>query len=222
MNEIVPVDKQIAAANSASIIMGIRIVQPQADVLMIPDTTFKMGDYSCGQDNLGNRIKVIIGPYRYAARRFKKDTLDAESFNLADGASYDYNTGNWTFPYSVTPAFAEILQKKIPDNGKDLANIVGYDVLFYLPDFDRYVLYFIAKTALTMTNVFNVCRENRGKIAYLGSEKAPSKTYNWFIPTIAVAAQQPEVPFVFEEEKIDLFINPDKIDTLLLESTRPR
>lgn len=189
------IDQEIAskATSSSGFIPNLRLIQPAASDQDNPTGSISLGK----EENLGNEIEVVIGPWRYHAIRFKNiNEVDKEDFNISVDSKYIPAENRWEHPHGLTPGYQEILEKAIPDKQGQISNCAGYDLLFYIPSMNTLASFLIARTALTMPkpSVYDTCRNYRGRKAIFYSQKAPSDKFNWYIPGIRLLEGNGELP----------------------------
>lgn len=188
----------------------IRIVQPASS-----DSENPAGSWSfMGQENLGLEVPVVIYPWRFHAVRFKNDSIDAEDFNMWENSVYNAVENDWEHP-GYTPGYLEIKEKHVPDDYQGgISNCAGFDMAFYLPSHQTVALYLLAKTALSMTNVYDVCKSYRGRRAILTSELKENKRGNrWYVPKIILEDGDADAPVNPEliAKQLESFLNPGKV-----------
>ena len=230
------IDSEIAKkASSGSLLINCKIVQKSSKQIDEKDANgdpvYRPGDLTIfGGGNLGQSVEAVISIWRYHALRFKNmDEVDAEDFNLSEGATFNWSENSWTLPGGMTPGYREILQKTVPDcgakPGPQISNCAGYDILLWLPGIQEFVTFLLARTALTMTDTYDICRANRGRCCTFGSQMLKSKKFSWYGPKIELYTQDKELPMPKEdeaEEIIDKFLNPGIISEPGEETSRPR
>lgn len=184
IGNISDLEKELLKAAGPSFMMGMRIVQSVSDAFK--DRSADLGDYVLGKLNLKNKVKCLVGPRRWTAMRLKDGNLDMIDHNLTPNSKYNAVTNDWDFPDGFTPGFREIKDRKIPDNGQKLVNLVGYEYLLYLLDHKVFCTFYCAKTALTMTQTDAIVKANKGKVVIFGSEEV-GKSNRWWVPNVKVS-----------------------------------
>lgn len=173
--------------------------------------TAKAGEYMCGNLNVGSKVKVLIGAWRFHALRMKDQSMDLNDFNMSINSKYDATNNTWINPDGFTPNFKAVMNKEVPDSkSPNVANLVGFDILLYLPEIKEFGVYFLNKTAKSMTNVCDTLKNNRGRLAQLSAHLHDGKSYSWQLPDIALLTD------IFDEEispellsdVMDKFLNP--------------
>lgn len=195
----------ILKKGSAEFLNGLRIKSSGSD---IPEG--KVGDWILNKTVLGDKIKAFIGPWRYAARRWKnRNSLDLYSFNIGPGVKYDSDKNDWILDPSnpFTKDFLEILEEKIPSKFPAIQNTVGFDVLLYLPEIKEWCFYFIGGSAKNETSVFQNCREGINRVAILGTQHGLGKN-NYYTPNLRFVDEKPLWPENVLD-KFNDFVNPE-------------
>lgn len=172
-------------------------------------------DWMLGNLNLGKQVRIVIGPRRYTAMRLKDGNLDLISHNLTPNSKYNSITNDWEFPDGLQKDFLEIANKTIPDMGQRLINLIGFEHLLYFPDINDYGIYYLAKTAYTMTELKDIFKENKGKEAMLSTRPASSRNNSWSVPDLKIIANS-TVTFPDTDESreaIEKFLNPGVVST---------
>lgn len=211
--------RQVATSNQASFFTSLRIKNPTSVEL-----GGNNGDWVFGKDQpLGPNIKILVGPWRLCAMRFKNNGLDSKAYNRTQNSKIvmDQN-GNmsWQHPCN-SQLFIEILENKI--NGKGIVNHNGFEFLCYLPEIGQWCAYFYAaqQKAQTMQTVGQVLINNLGKCFNLGTTRGAGKNH-YYIPTLRkldLPADDPSLRFPGDYEKnFKMFVNTD-IEVAVGEST---
>lgn len=220
-----PIDKAVRDANTNTFINGIRIVQGSSKLAHYKNADgsrkFQIGDFSLGSGemaiNLGDRFKAIVGPQRYAARSFENESLVEQAFNFQQGSTYDPVANSWNHP-GMSQLFSKLLtdSKKKQVFGQGINTMVGYDVLLYIPDFQVYGVLFLAKTALSMSNIFDILKANKGRYMQINSALRESKSATWYVPEATLITNSAVPEFVEDTEQIKLFLFPNSLETPML------
>lgn len=206
----------LKAAGAGNFTPNMRIAQAMSNEVKSGKAKYR--DYYIGQGsaliNLGNQVEAIIGPWRYHALRIKDGQIDLEDFNITKSSRYNAATNNWECPDGFTPNFLEIMHKKVPDRpNMELTNMSGYDFLLWVPSINDFVIFFLAKTAFSMTDTADVCLSNKGRLSLWDTQIIESKRYDWPAPKVSII---PNSDIVIPEtgenlEKIEKFLNPGVI-----------
>lgn len=200
--------KEIAnkATNNKGFIPNFRIVQP---VNSSPEN--QAGDWMLGNDNIGKEFEAVIALWRFHAVRFKNEQADAEDFNMSVDSAYNHEENEWLHQ-RITPGYQAILDKVVPDVPGVVSNCAGYDILFWLPEFNSFGIYLLARTALTMPrpSVLDVVKDYRGRTCKMTTYQAPTKkSYKWWLPQITLLDKTIEIPKTQEvADAVKLFMDP--------------
>lgn len=163
---------------------GLRIKSPSSAKLQ-----GEIGDWVFGNDRpLGKEIKVVVGPWRFAARRFEGETMGLQAFNRTKDAKFQFNEQSglyeWKFP-RYSKDWLEIKNKVKPDNGTKCRNLTGIDIMLWLPDIEQWCFYFVSGAAKNpkMTDVGPTLMRNPHKTFVLVTKKGPG-SFHYYIPII--------------------------------------
>jgi len=198
---------QITKDQTSSFIPGLRIAQPMSEILKEENTNVKIGDYYLIDKPMGKKVNVRIGPWRFHALRLKNNSVDAEDFNLSKDSKYENGQWNTT---THSPLFAEInAQAKSKTLPKGTQAMAGFDILLYLPDFNQYCFFFLAKTALKQ-DVHITCMNNQQREASLWVKKIETAQFSWYVPGIDLLPITQD-QFPWDEEVITKFLYPGPV-----------
>jgi hypothetical protein len=196
-------------------IPSLRIKSKASD---IPGTP---GDWVWNNEQvIGPNVKICIGPWKMAARRFEGDNLAAYSYNRSKDSKWEFRQDLgilvWTYT-TKTPVYLEILEKRKPDAGKACRNLVGFDILFWLPEINQWGSYFLASWSKRLTTVFEDCMQNMGRVANLGTKLGPGKN-SYHIPTFALITGE-VASFPKDAEKVfaEFLNDPIEVDSAQVE-----
>jgi hypothetical protein len=209
------VSREIERKTSGSFIPQLRIAQSSMEQVQTGKAQIGEILLSTGE-NLGHQAKVVIGPWRNHAIRFENMTeVGLEDFNLTPNSIFVAPENKWVHPDGMTPGYREILEKRIPDNndtdnGPLISNCAGHDVLFWLPDQGVFALFLVARTALSMANIYPLSRTNRGASALLSAVmKSSKKGFKWQVPMLSLSEEQFDAPSEEASKEImEQFLSP--------------
>jgi hypothetical protein len=121
---------------------------------------------------LGNSFKAVVSKFRPHALLMIDGKVDSESFD----------------PKS------EVFKKiEAEANGKKREGrrpMFGLDFLFYLPECDRWAVYFFAKTARRNAKPLLTLE---GKVVEISAKKIENAKYTWFVPEVIQCVEEPPV-----------------------------
>ncbi len=159
-----------------------------------------------GDKDLGDTVKVLIGPWRLAGRHFTGigQAPEKQAYNRTKEATVKQNQdGQWVWNYPVnSKLFNSIRQKatKAYDKGAD-RHMVGLDVLFYLPDHNLWAIYFIARQALNQPNVSKDLIRYANQVGFMGTTRGPGQ-FHYYVPTFKLSTEEmawpSDAPNMFE------------------------
>lgn len=209
---------QLVKEQTSSFIPGLRIAQPLSEILKDENAGVKVGEYYLIDKPMGKNVKVRILCWRWHALRLKNNTVDAEDFNQTKDSKYE--NGQWNNT-TYTPLFAEInAQAKAKGLPKGVQAMAGFDILYYLPDFNTYAFFFIAKTALKQ-DVHTVCMSNQLREAELGIKLIETASFSWYVPRITLLPISNE-SFLPDEDVVTKFLYPGPVTDTTQDEARPR
>lgn len=208
-------ERAMRKAAGPSFLQAIRLVYATSDAFK--NKIAKENDWMLGSDvNLGQNPVVVVGPRRYTAMRLKNNSMDLISHNLTKDSRYDAVNNDWIFPSGFTNDWLEIMQKKVPDQGQKVVNLIGFEHLLYLPEHLMFGVYYVAKTAYTMTSIKDQLKINKGKTGALGNRLQESKTNSWYLPTFTLLTADKQIAWPETQESleaIEKFLNPGVFGT---------
>lgn len=214
-----PLVGQLVKDQTVAFIPGMRIAQGQSDILKNKEAKAQLGDIYIMDRVVGERVPVIIGPWRFKALHLKNDKVEVEDYNLSPNSKYE--NGMWNMQ-EYTPTFAALNEKakqKIP-YGSPEQFFAGFEVLFYLPNDDLYASFYFAKTALKQ-DVHKVCMMNQGKSGTLFAKLIETPKFSWYVPALALNLTHPE--HTFDPELVQKFLWPGPVsDPNSQADARPR
>lgn len=225
----IDIDKDISKSAGPGFTGQIRIVHSTSDALKQGTAQYK--DYTMGNSNLGPQFMAVIGPHRYHALRLVNNQVDIEDYNLTKESIYNADTNKWDFPFNgtplfYTPDFLAVKNRVIPDNNsKGVANLFGIDVLLYLPQLNDFGIFFIAKTAWTMTDTKDKIKTLFGQLTSWTTQELKSTKFSWPGPKV-MKSLDPNPGFPKTEEAAEVlakFLSPGKVYAPeATEGARPR
>jgi hypothetical protein len=180
--------QMLKAAGASEFIPVLRLTHPVSEAFK--NKTCQPGEYSLNNTkNLGQDVKAIVGPMRWCAMRLKDGNVDLIDYNIGPNAKYSSQSNSWEFPDGFTLPFKEILDQKIPNNGQKIVNLVGYQFLLYLPDYNEWCIWFIYKTDLTMGKLNEILQRNKGRTIILTTQERETRSNKWTGSDIRVATE---------------------------------
>ena len=140
----------------------------------------KPGEYTLGKQVLGKPVVAIPITYRDHA-------LQTKNFSEVSLESYKAPPKGMAPKDKDEEIFARIANAKKtenPDPKTQLTNMWGKDVLFWLPQQQKWAIMFFHSTARPASqDAYN----NRGKLCLLKSDFIETKSFSWWTPVVQVS-----------------------------------
>jgi len=198
----------VMKSGASNFISNIRIWHSSMNIADYPAS---WNDWVIKGTNYGPDIRILIGPWRFAARRFETNSLVLQSFNIGENSKYDPETNRWDHT-EFTEDYLRIKNPPVGEQdlpGMKRRNLVGFDFLFYLPDFKDWVQYFMAGASKNESvDVLQSLINNPNRVAILG-QKDGKGNYQYKTPTLKILVDEtPDWP-EDQEDKFNTFIHPE-------------